>query len=94
MAPQNGQVFAPSPLLPALHEQRWQLPTALPLDGSLEALNGPGQAALPAPLLALLWRRGFCTAESVDALLEPPNAPAAKGHFPDLAKAVKRLKGA
>lgn len=94
VAPQNGQILGPAPLLPALHEQRWQLPTPLPLDGSLEALNGPGKAALPLPLLALLWRRGFCTAESVEALLEPPIAPAAKGHFPDLAKAVKRLRGA
>ena len=92
MAPQNGPTPASSPLLPALHEQRWQLPTPLPLDGSLEALNHPGRPELPQPLLALLWRRGFCTAESVDALLEPPNAPAAKRHFADLGKAVDRLK--
>jgi single-stranded-DNA-specific exonuclease len=44
--------------------------------------------------LALLARRGLCSAAEVAALLEPAAAPAAVEHFSDLTKAVKRLQRA
>jgi single-stranded-DNA-specific exonuclease len=78
-------------LLPALHEQRWHLPAPL-APGALT--KAPATDPLPEPLLALLIRRGFTSPEAIDALLDPEAAPAAGRHFPDLAKAVERLKRA
>ena len=78
-------------LLPALQEQRWHLPAPL-APGALQA--APASDPLPEPLLALLSRRGFTSPEAIAALLDPEAAPAAGRHFPDLAKAVARLKRA
>ena len=78
-------------LLPALHEQRWHLPAPL-APGALQA--APTSDPLPEPLLALLSRRGFTSPVAIAALLDPEAAPAAGRHFPDLAKAVARLKRA
>ncbi|MFZ9266049.1 MAG: single-stranded-DNA-specific exonuclease RecJ [Vulcanococcus sp.] len=68
--------------------QRWQLPAAVRLDESLADLG------LSEPILALLQRRGLSSRAAIEALLEPAEAPAANKHFPDLAKAVKRLQKA
>ena len=81
-------------MLPPLHEQRWQLPQALPQDGRWAELNGDLAQPLPEPLLALLWRRGFQSPKALQVLLDPPAAPPAKRHFPDLSVAVERLKQA
>ncbi|MGB5135356.1 MAG: single-stranded-DNA-specific exonuclease RecJ [Prochlorococcaceae cyanobacterium] len=84
-------------MLPALHEQRWQLPAALgPLSdpAALRQLNPPGADPLPDPLLALLARRGHTSAEAVAALLTPPAAPEPLEHFADLAAAAARLERA
>ena len=54
----------------------------------------PATDPLPETLLALLSRRGFTSPEAIAALLDPEAAPAAGRHFPDLAKAVARLKRA
>ncbi|MCP9809948.1 single-stranded-DNA-specific exonuclease RecJ [Cyanobium sp. HWJ4-Hawea] len=79
-------------MLPALAEQRWHLPEALPQQEGWEAeLNLQGQP-LPDSLVALLWRRGFRQAKAIAELLDPPAAPAAKRHFPDLAVAIQRLQ--
>lgn len=78
-------------LLPALQEQPWHLPAPL-APGALQA--APASDPLPEPLLALLSRRGFTSPEAIAALLDPEAAPAAGRHFPDLAKAVARLKRA
>ena len=78
-------------LLPALQEQRWHLPAPL-APGALQA--APASDPLPEALLALLSRRGFTSPEAIAALLDPEAAPAAGRHFPDLAKAVARLKRA
>ena len=53
--------------------------------------NGFG---LPAPLLAVLQRRGLTSPEAIAALLDPPKAPNPSDHFADLAKAVGRLRQA
>ncbi|MCU0528228.1 MAG: single-stranded-DNA-specific exonuclease RecJ [Cyanobium sp. Prado107] len=84
-------------MLPALHEQRWQLPAALgPLSdpAALRQLNPPEAEPLPEPLLALLARRGHTSAEAVAALLTPPAAPEPLEHFADLAMAAARLERA
>jgi single-stranded-DNA-specific exonuclease len=73
-------------LLPQTSEQRWQLPAPIQIDPEL---RGSGLAD---PLLAVLQRRGYGTTEAIDALLEPPEAPDPRRHFPDLGKAVQRLK--
>lgn len=86
-----------APLLPPLDEQRWHLPTPLGEladPQALAQLNPHGLASLPAPLLALLARRGHRTSAAITALLEPPTAPAALEHFPDLGKALERLQQA
>ena len=79
-------------MLPPLPEQRcdphWQLPAAVEISPDLRALG------LPDPLLALLLRRGHSTAQAITALLDPPAAPDAQRHFPDLRAAVQRLKRA
>ena len=79
-------------MLPPLPEQRcnphWQLPAAVEISPDLRALG------LPDPLLALLLRRGHSTAPAITALLDPPAAPDAQRHFPDLRAAVQRLKRA
>ena len=72
-------------------QQNWQLPAAV----DLEALPGEMQRlGLSEPVLALLTRRGFGSAEAIEALLDPAEAPDPKQHFPDLGLAVKRLKQA
>ncbi|MFO0104335.1 MAG: DHH family phosphoesterase, partial [Cyanobium sp.] len=81
-------------MLPALDAQCWHLPAPLgDLAGAaaLERLNPSGQQPLPLPLLAVLARRGHTTAAAVAALLDPPPAPAAEAHFPQLERAVERL---
>lgn len=72
-------------------QQNWQLPAAV----DLEALpSGMQRLGLSEPVLALLNRRGFGSAEAIEALLDPAEAPDPKQHFPDLGLAVKRLKQA
>jgi single-stranded-DNA-specific exonuclease len=81
-------------LLPALDAQRWHLPAPLgelAAAGALEQLNPSGHQPLPHPLLALLARRGHTSAAALAALLDPPAAPAARDHFPQLDPAVERL---
>ena len=75
-------------LLPQTSEQRWQLPAPIQIDPDL---RGSGLAD---PLLAVLQRRGYGTTTAIEALLEPPEAPDPRRHFPDLGKAVQRLKQA
>ena len=75
-------------LLPQTSEQRWQLPAPIQIDPEL---RGSGLAD---PLLAVLQRRGYGTTAAIEALLEPPEAPDPRRHFPDLGKAVQRLKQA
>ena len=93
-------------LLTRLPEQRWQLPAPLPalqaseLQAS-EPQAGGTQAAdplkalaalgLPPELLAVLRRRGFCSAAAITDLLDPPAAPDPQQHFQDLGVAVERL---
>ncbi|MCP9927572.1 single-stranded-DNA-specific exonuclease RecJ [Cyanobium sp. CH-040] len=92
-----GGRTAVAALLPALHEQRWQLPAALGAlsdPTALRQLNPPGAEPLPEPLLALLARRGHTSAEAVAALLAPPAAPEPLEHFADLAVAAARLEQA
>ncbi|MEX1317363.1 MAG: single-stranded-DNA-specific exonuclease RecJ [Synechococcaceae cyanobacterium] len=84
-------------MLPALHEQRWQLPAALGELAEPEALrqlNPAGGEPLPDALLALLARRGHGSAEAVAALLLPPQAPDPLQHFADLPAAAARLEQA
>ncbi|TVS06632.1 MAG: single-stranded-DNA-specific exonuclease RecJ [Cyanobium sp. PLM2.Bin73] len=84
-------------MLPALHEQRWQLPAALGALAEPEALrqlNPAGCEPLPDALLALLVRRGHTSAEAVAALLQPAQAPDPLRHFADLAAAAARLEQA
>ena len=69
-------------------EQRWQLPAPIQINPELRS------SGLSDPLLAVLQRRGFEDAEAITALLEPPDAPDPRRHFPDLAKAVQRLRQA
>jgi len=75
-------------LLLQTSEQRWQLPAAIQIDADLRA------SGLADPLLAVLQRRGYDTSAAIAALLEPPEAPDPRRHFPDLGKAVQRLKQA
>ena len=82
-------------MLPALHEQRWQLPATLGELAEPEALrqlNPAGGEPLPDALLALLARRGPGSAAAVQALLQPPQAPEPLEHFGDLAAAAARLE--
>ena len=75
-------------LLPQTSEQRWQLPAPIQIDPDL---RGSGLAD---PLLAVLQRRGYGTNAAIESLLEPDEAPDPRRHFPDLGKAVQRLKQA
>ena len=75
-------------LLPQTSEQRWQLPAPIQIDPDL---RGSGLAD---PLLAVLQRRGYGTNAAIESLLEPAEAPDPRCHFPDLGKAVQRLKQA
>jgi single-stranded-DNA-specific exonuclease len=75
-------------LLPQTSEQRWQLPAPIQIDPDL---RGSGLAD---PLLAVLQRRGYGTNAAIESLLEPAEAPDPRRHFPDLGKAVQRLKQA
>lgn len=84
-------------LLPPLDAQRWQLPAPLGRlgeAGALDELNPADLPPLPTPLLALLARRGHSSAAAVAMLLQPPEAPAAASHFPQLNPAVDRLERA
>jgi len=75
-------------VLPARPHRRWLLPRPLP------ELESPWELELPEVFLTLLRRRGYCTAEEVASLLEPPPPEAAEAHFPDLARASQRLLAA
>ena len=72
-------------MLPSDLEQRWQLPAPIRIDSDLRSTG------LAEPLLAVLQRRGYNSQRAVDTLLNPPQAPDPKAHFPDLALAVARL---
>jgi single-stranded-DNA-specific exonuclease len=70
-------------------QRPWRLPAPFP---GLGAETGPGTLPdLPTELLAVLGRRGLVDPAAVRALLDPPPAPAATDHFPDLTRAVQRL---
>ena len=69
-------------------EQRWQLPAPVSLTPELRQLG------LADALLTLLLRRGYDSTTAITALLDPPAAPDAARHFPDLRRAVQRLKQA
>ena len=76
-------------------EQHWQLPPPLePLELEGKEMEAFQAIGLPDPLLTLLRRRGFVDAAGIAALLDPPQAPDPRRHFPDLPKAVNRLKAA
>ena len=75
-------------MLPTPHEQRWQLPSPVQFEAGLQELG------LCDPLLAVLQRRGFTSAEAIEALLNPAPAPDPAGHFADLKRAVRRLQKA
>jgi single-stranded-DNA-specific exonuclease len=75
---------------PSPADQRpWRLPAPLPGLGAEAGAGNPSD--LPTELLAVLGRRGLVDAAAVRALLDPPPAPAATDHFPDLTRAVQRL---
>ena len=78
----------PLALLHQPSEQRWQLPAPVQINPQLRS-NG-----LCDPLLAVLQRRGYSEPEAIASLLDPGPAPDPKRHFPDLSKAVKRLRQA
>lgn len=80
-------------MLSRLHGQPWQLPQPLepPASEGVEA-EALAALALPEPLITLLRRRGFEDAASIAAFLDPPQAPDPRRHFPDLSRAVERLK--
>jgi single-stranded-DNA-specific exonuclease len=79
-------------LLSRLHEQPWQLPQPLaPLPVQGQEAEALAALALPEPLVTLLRRRGFEDAAAMSALLDPPQAPDPRRHFPDLGKAVEGL---
>jgi len=75
-------------LLSPAPEQRWQLPVPAVPNPELQGLG------LSEPLLAVLQRRGLCSREAIENLLEPAEAPDPAKHFPDLKTAVKRLRQA
>ena len=75
-------------LLSPAPEQRWQLPVPAVPNPELQGLG------LSEPLLAVLQRRGLCSREAIENLLEPAEAPDPAKHFPDLKTAVKRLREA
>ena len=75
-------------LLSQPSEQRWQLPAPTQINPQLRSCG------LPDPLLVMLQRRGYGEPEAIAALLEPQEAPDARRHFPDLGKAVQRLRQA
>lgn len=78
----SGQPPQPRP------EPRWQLPTPVTINDELRSLG------LPDPLLALLLRRGHRDRDAIAMLLDPPAAPDAGRHFPQLRLAVQRLRKA
>tara|TARA_Y100001968_G_C19435768_1_gene759545 strand:- start:430 stop:2310 length:1881 start_codon:yes stop_codon:yes gene_type:complete len=47
---------------------------------------------IPKPLLAILIRRGLTTKSKINEYFNPPNLPKLEEHFPQLTKAIKRLK--
>jgi len=61
----------------------------LPAGG--EGEDADDDLGLPQELLAVLRRRGHRQAASLRQLLDPPAAPEAADHFPDLERAVARL---
>ena len=84
----------PAPLLPPITEQRWQLPVSLAADGPKTAMELAQASGLPLELVTVLMRRGWTTAEALDALLHPAPATPPERHFADLGKAVRRLQEA
>ncbi len=78
----------PLALLPLPSEQRWQCPAPVQINPELRS------SGLCDPLLAVLQRRGYSSGEAIDALLDPAPAPDPRRHFPDLGKAVQRLRQA
>ena len=72
---------------PTLLGRRWALPEAPPA-----AWIAAAEPALPIPLRALLWARGFRTPAAVATLLHPAVPPAAG--LPDMDRAVQRLLAA
>jgi single-stranded-DNA-specific exonuclease len=72
-------------VLPTRPPRRWLLPRPLP------PLPEPWPLPLPGPLITVLRRRGFRTAAAIEAILDPPPAEDAAGHFPGLEPAVARL---
>jgi single-stranded-DNA-specific exonuclease len=75
-------------LLPLPSEQRWQLPAPVQINPELRS------SGLCDPLLAVLQRRGYGDGAAIEALLNPAPAPDPRRHFPDLGKAVQRLRQA
>ncbi|MEY3544393.1 MAG: single-stranded-DNA-specific exonuclease RecJ, partial [Cyanobacteriota bacterium] len=75
-------------MLPLPSEQRWQCPAPVQIDPQLRS------SGLCDPLLAVLQRRGYSNSAAIEALLNPAPAPDPRRHFPDLGKAVQRLRQA
>jgi single-stranded-DNA-specific exonuclease len=76
-------------------EQRWRLPSPLPVPASEPPAQAPGvPKAFPLELLAVLQRRGLADPAALAELLEPPEAPPAQAHFADLQRASGRLERA
>ncbi len=70
----------------------WQLPAPLnDPEGFRSGLSPELKRQLPLELTVLLQRRGYTTPEAILELLEPPCAPPARAHFPELAQATDRL---
>ena len=68
-------------------DQQWRLPQ--PIEGDPLA-----SVQLPAPLKAVLYRRGLQIPEQVTRLLSDQPLPPADQHFPELEAALTRLKQA
>ena len=49
---------------------------------------------IPKPLLAVLHRRGLDNIDKINNFINPPSLPKLEDHFPDLTKAINRLKRA
>ncbi|MCT0231606.1 single-stranded-DNA-specific exonuclease RecJ [Synechococcus sp. CS-1324] len=81
-------------VLNRLPDQCWQLPRPLDAVGAGAEALALSRLGLPPELLAVLRRRGYESAEAIDALLVPAAAPDPGTHFNDLGKAVDRLRRA
>ena len=82
-------VVPPSPAEPQRESQPWRLPEALP-SGELQLAE---HLDLPHALVAVLRRRGYSDPDIIE-ILEPAPAPPPEQHFPDLPKAIERLRRA